>query len=207
MAPTAAVSKASEQAFPSNIFQLTHSFLSGVAEFDPRGDREDVARGADDAANDIGGISIGPDFAKSSACQNHKLPESATVVERAPHDEQETVEVASKGEISDHGQKSQSGLGAAGAALEKGEETAAELGKWSCLGCGKVTFESLAEQRAHYRSDWHRLNVSERLRSDQHLTQDPGFCCTVGGSFTSSSCGCLQIAHSIDKNKSRQWWH
>ncbi|GAQ84655.1 hypothetical protein KFL_001990080 [Klebsormidium nitens] len=41
MAPKAAVPRASEQAVPGDIFQLTHSFLSGVAVFEPRGISED----------------------------------------------------------------------------------------------------------------------------------------------------------------------
>ncbi|GAQ84657.1 hypothetical protein KFL_001990100 [Klebsormidium nitens] len=175
MAPKAAVPKALEQSVPSDIFQLTHSFLSGVAVFEPRRISEDqtgIAPGADVASNEIGESSVGPDSAKSSAAPDSKLLESAVVSGKAPHNHQEAQESASKEVTSDVANDIRNGdlIGATGAGQEKGEEKGAEMGKWSCLGCGKVAFESLEEQRAHYRSDWHRLNVKRRLSHKDPLS-------------------------------------
>lgn len=49
---------------------------------------------------------------------------------------------------------------------ENGETSMSATSEVTALGCGLClvqTFESLAEQRAHFSSDWHRYNVKRRL--------------------------------------------
>lgn len=41
--------------------------------------------------------------------------------------------------------------------------TISSAGSLKCQACPNVTFETIEEQRNHFKSDWHRYNVKARL--------------------------------------------
>lgn len=45
----------------------------------------------------------------------------------------------------------------------KAKPEVATSGSLRCQACPDVTFETLEDQRAHFKSDWHRYNVKARL--------------------------------------------
>lgn len=44
-------------------------------------------------------------------------------------------------------------------------------GLYTCLAC-QVAFDSAEEQRAHYRSDWHRYNLKRKVADLPPVTRD-----------------------------------
>ncbi|KXS17237.1 hypothetical protein M427DRAFT_133667 [Gonapodya prolifera JEL478] len=42
----------------------------------------------------------------------------------------------------------------------------------SCSACGVLSFETVADQRVHFKSDWHRFNVKRRLKSLQAVSEE-----------------------------------
>ena len=58
-------------------------------------------------------------------------------------------------------------------ALDLGQDDAAASGGTTCLACGISAFPGGAEeQRRHFKTDWHRLNVKRRLAGQDPLTGD-----------------------------------
>lgn len=51
-----------------------------------------------------------------------------------------------------------------------------------CAVCVNATFTNVEDQRAHYKSDWHRYNVKAKL-SNKHLLSESQFENAVAGEF------------------------
>ena len=47
------------------------------------------------------------------------------------------------------------------------------IGNWAqaCSSCGGVKFDSLEDQRQHYKLDWHRFNLKKRLEGEPSVTE------------------------------------
>jgi hypothetical protein len=72
-------------------------------------------------------------------------------------------------------------------------QTAPTHGPRACNVCLGATFLDVEEQRAHFRSDWHRYNVKIRLRGGK-LVSDADFAKLVDGRYkigTASCAACL----------------
>src|SRR5712671_6361483 len=50
-------------------------------------------------------------------------------------------------------------------------QTATTHGSRACNVCIGATFQDVEEQRAHFRSDWHRYNVKIRLRGGKPVSE------------------------------------
>ena len=39
-----------------------------------------------------------------------------------------------------------------------------------CSVCGGVTFENRSDQKQHYKSDWHRFNLKQKIKGAEPVT-------------------------------------
>lgn len=65
---------------------------------------------------------------------------------------------------------------------ETAANTSKSTGPRACNICQGVVFLDVDEQRAHYRSDWHRYNVKTRLNGG-HSVSEVAFSQLVEGKF------------------------
>lgn len=155
--------------FPESIFNLSDSFLIGITPFELRGA---VLTGASVGDNADDGMFLGS--GGNSLDQQGRLSTEGAKA-HASFENLALDQVSRNKEESQHSRQSDGGgafdgfaanilgsIESTESAAEDNQDQGKELDKWSCLGCGKVSFETLEEQRGHFKSDWHRLNVSVR---------------------------------------------
>jgi hypothetical protein len=157
--------------FPESIFNLSDSFLIGITPFEPRGavlNGPSVGDNADDGMF-LGSGSISLDQQGRSSTEGAKAQASfenlaLDQVSQKKEEFQHLGQNDGRGAFDGPEANNPGSIESTELAAEDNQDQGKELDKWSCLGCGKVSFETLEEQRGHFKSDWHRLNVSVMYR-------------------------------------------
>jgi hypothetical protein len=174
MAPKSAGLKVatSSPSLPESIFNLPGSFLIGMTPFEPRGAVLNGSSVGDNADDGIflasGGISLDQQGRLSAEGAKAQASLENLAFDQGSRNKEEFQHL---GQSDGRGASEANNLGSIESiesAAEDNQDQEKELDKWSCLGCGKVSFETLEEQRGHFKSDWHRLNVSVIETRVQH---------------------------------------